>query len=154
MISVSIPVKKHVKKYLVKKYGTVHAVSKKTFLGLQVLSMINDEVEESDRSFLGFDKYELDIPELYFNLKGCNINKHKRRFIGTCLEKLFFEDFYSFVDLELFKGKTTAMASIKLFLLVYDISENDLKLESMYRNYQRYSKEKITEKKLNTIAIK
>jgi hypothetical protein len=152
MISVSIPVKAHVKKYLIKKYGTVHTISKKTFLGLLLLELINDKVMPSDRSFVDFDRYELNIPDFYFAKKGFHIDRHKARFLGTCLEKLFFEDFYSFVDVELAKGKTNAMKSVKLFLLIYDISENEMKLESMYRNFQRYSGEQIKLKKASTIV--
>jgi hypothetical protein len=152
MISISIPVKIHVKKYLIKKYGSVHTVTKKTFLGLLLLELINNKVEAPERKILEFEKYELTIPSFYFNKKGFNIDKNKARFLGNCLEKLFFEDFYSFIDLELLKGKTNAMKSIKLFFLIYDISENEMKLESMYRKYQRYSGEQIKVKKLTTIV--
>lgn len=152
MISISIPVKKHVKKYLIKKYGEVHTVTKKTFLGLLLLELINDKVEPSDRQFVNFEKYELNIPEFYFNKKGFNIDKNKARFLGNCLEKLFLEDFHTFIDLELIKGKTNAMKSIKLFLLFYNISENDLKLESLYRNYQRHCGENIKAKKSTVLC--
>lgn len=148
MISISIPVKKHVKKYLIKKYGNVHTVTKKTFLGLLLLELINDKVDASDRQFVDLDKYELTIPEFYFNKKGFNIDKNKTRFLGICLEKLFYEDFYNFLDLELTKGKANAFQSVKLFMAIYAISENDMKLESLYRNYQRHCGESIKSKKI------
>lgn len=147
MITVSIPVKNYVKKYLVKKYGTVHTVSKKTFLGLLLLELINDDVQKPDRVLEEMDKYEIEVPEYYFNTRGFNINQNKSKFLGLCLEKLFFEDYLAFVDLELAKGKLDALKSVKLFLQLYNISENELKLESMYRKYQRYSGEKIKDKK-------
>jgi hypothetical protein len=50
------------------------------------------------------------------------------------------------------KGKTNAWQSVKLFLFLYDINENEMKLESMYRNYQRHCEEKIKERKLNVVA--
>lgn len=148
MISISIPVKKHVKKYLIKKYGTVHTVTKKTFLGLLLLELINDKVEAMDRQFVDLDQYELTIPEFYFNKKGFNIDKNKVRFLGICLEKLFFEDFYNFIDLELTKGKANAFQSVKLFMHIHGISENEMKLESLYRNYQRHCGENIKSKKI------
>lgn len=154
MITIAIPVKKHVKKYLITKYGAVHTVSKKTFLGLLLLELINTKVEAPERLFLDFEKYELTIPEFYFNKKGFSIDKNKSKYLGVCLEKLFFEDFYNFVDVELAKGKGNAYQSVKLFLLIHQISENDLKLESMYRNYQRHCGENITEKKKLTVVIK
>jgi hypothetical protein len=152
MIQISIPVKKHVKKYLIKKYGEIHTISKKTFLGLLLLELISDEADTSDIDFNGFDKYKMDIPELYFNTKGFKINRNKLKFLGVCLEKLFFEDFHSFVDVELAKGKSNAWQSVKLFLFLYNINENEMKLESMYRNYQRHCEEKIKLKKLNVVV--
>ena len=151
MIQISIPVKKHVKKYLIKKYGEIHTISKKTFLGLLLLELISTEADTSDIDFNGFDRYKIDIPELYFNTKGYTINRNKLKFLGVCLERLFFEDFYAFVDVELAKGKTNAWQSVELFLNMNDINENEMKLGSMYRNYQRHCGEKIKEKKLNAV---
>lgn len=152
MIQISIPVKKHVKKFLIKKYGEIHTITKKTFLGLLLLELISNEADTSDIDFKNHDKYNMAIPELYFNTKGFSINRNKRKFLGVCLEKLFFEEFYSFVDVELAKGKGNAWQSVKLFLFLYKIDENDMKLESMYRNYQRHCDEKIKVKKLNSIV--
>lgn len=151
MISISIPVKKHVKKYLIKKYGAVHTVTKKTFLGLLLLELINDKVDASDRQFVDLEKYELTIPEFYFNKKGYNIDKHKARFLGVCLEKLFYEDFYSFIDIEMTKGKANAFQSVKLFMAIHLIDENEMKMESLYRNYQRHCRESIKSKKIPII---
>ncbi|KIQ22654.1 hypothetical protein RT99_05990 [Flavobacterium sp. MEB061] len=152
MIQISIPVKKHVKKYLIKKYGEIHTISKKTFLGLLLLELISTEADTSDIDFNGFDRYIIDIPELYFNTKGYVINRNKLKFLGVCLERLFFEDFHAFVDVELAKGKSNAWQSVELFLNLNNINENEMKLGSMYRNYQRHCGEKIKEKKINVIV--
>jgi hypothetical protein len=152
MIQISIPVKKHVKKYLIKKYGEIHTISKKTFLGLLLLELISNEADTSDIDFKDYEKYKIDIPELYFNIKGFSVSRKKLKFLGVCLERLFFEDFYSFVDVELAKGKANAWQSVKLFLFLYNINENEMKLESMYRNYQRHCDEKIKLKKTNLVV--
>lgn len=152
MILISIPVKKPVKKYLIKKYGEIHTISKKTFLGLLLLELISNEADTSDIDFKTHDRYKMMIPELYFNTKGFSVNRKKLKFLGVCLERLFFEDFYSFVDVELAKGKTNAWQSVKLFLFLNNITENEMQLASMYRNYQRHCDEKIKEKKLNVIV--
>jgi hypothetical protein len=152
MIQISIPVKKHVKKYLIKKYGEIHTISKNTFLGLLLLELISTEADTSDIDFNGYDRYKMDIPELYFNVKGYKINRKKLKFLGVCLERLFFEDFHAFVDVELSKGKTNAWQSVKLFLFLNNITENEMQLASMYRNYQRHCNEKIKLKKLNAVV--
>lgn len=152
MVQIYIPVKKHVKKYLIKKYGEVHTITKKTFLGLLLLELISKDADTTDIDFKGYEKYEMDIPELYFNTKGFSVNRNKLNFLGVCLERLFFEDFYSFVDVELSKGNSNAWQSVKLFLFLNNINENEMKLESMYRNYQRHCNEKIKVKKLNVVV--
>lgn len=147
MISISIPVKKHVKKYLCKKYGDEHRVSRKTFIGLLLLELINKKIEKPSQKFECSDRYNMIIPEYYFNTKGFVIGYNKAKFLGMCLEKLFYEDFHSFVDMELKKEKTNAYKAVVLFCRLYLIEEDDIKIESMYRNFQRYSSEKIKEKK-------
>ena len=57
------------------------------------------------------------------------------------------EDFYRFVDIELLKPNSNAYQSVALFLKFYEIQESHIKLESMYRNYQRYCDENIKQKK-------
>jgi len=152
MVQIYIPVKKHVKKYLIKKYGEVHTISKNTFIGLLLLELIDKDADTSDIDFKGHDRYIMDVPELYFNTKGYSIKRNKLKFLGVCLEKLFYEDFHNFVDVEISKGRMNAWQSVKLFLYLNNINENEIKLESMYRNYQRHSGEKIKEKKLNVVA--
>lgn len=154
MIVISIPVKTHVKKYLQKRYGTVHTITKKSFIGLFLLNILEKKIEKPTLDHVTNDKYELTIPESYFSTKGFTIPQSKLKFISICLERLFLEDFYNAIDIDMQKANPNAMQSIKFFLKYYNISENELKLESMYRNYQRYSDEKITEKKKkNTLVV-
>jgi hypothetical protein len=147
MIVISIPVKNHVKKYLMKRYGSVHQVTKKTFIGLLLLQLLEKKIDRQERLVDKSSIYDISVPEYYFNTKGYSVDPDKLRFLGICLEKLFMEDFYSFVDHELIKGTASAYKAIQLFFSIYGISENDLKVESMYRNYQRFSGENIKQKK-------
>jgi hypothetical protein len=146
MVVIQIPVKNHVKKYLQIRFGERHTVTKKTFLGLFIAELLEKKVEKPD----WFDgcKYEIEVPEYFFNTKGHSINRNKLRFVGEALERMFLDDFYNFVDLELKKGNANAYASVKMFLKIHNISECELKLESMYRNYQRHCNDKIKPKKV------
>lgn len=153
MIVISIPVKCHVKKYLIKRYGSVHQVSKKTFIGLFLLQLLEKKIEKPEREVQKGFLYDIEVPEYYFNTKGYSIDSNKLKLLGICLEKLFQEDFYSFVDLELLKGDLNARKAIKLFFSIYELSENDLNLDSMYRSYQRYSVENIKDKKQNRVIV-
>lgn len=147
MIVIQIPVKIHVKKYLQKRYGAVHQVSKKTFIGLFLLQLLEKKVEKPNKDTQNIIFYDIEIPEFYFNTKGFYVDEKKLKYLGVCLDRLFVEDFYSFVDNELIKPNSNAMKAIKLFYSIYNLSEQDVKLESMYRNYQRYCGENIKNKK-------
>lgn len=145
MIQISIPVKLHIKKYLDRKYGSEQKISKKTFIGLFLIEMLHKDIEKTN-PFPG-DHYNVVVPEFYFNKKGYSISQDKLRTIGVSFETLFINDFYHFVDTKLFEGNLNAYKSVVLFLKLYDIKEDELKLESMYRKYQRYCDEKIKDKK-------
>ncbi len=153
MIVIKIPVKCHVKKYLIKRYGAVHQVSKKTFIGLFLLQLLEKKVEKPEKEAGKGSFYDIEVPEYYFNVNGYSIDNNKLKFLSVCLERLFFEDFYSFVDNELMKGDLTAKKAIRLFFTIYDITENELNQDSMYRNYQRYCGENIKQKKQNKITV-
>ena len=145
MITIQIPVKSHIKKYLSKRNGAVCKISKKTFIGLFLVEMLQKDLEKTN-PFPG-DHYEVIVPEYYFNKNGYCISESKLRTIGVAFETLFFSDFYHFIDNKLQEGNTNAYKSVALFLRLYDIKEDEVKLESMYRNYQRYCGEKIKDKK-------
>ena len=146
MIVIQIPVKNHVKKYLIGRYGATQKITKKTFIGLILLQILEKKVEKQETSSSTLSNYEVSVPEYYFNTKGYSVDADKLRFLGICLEKLFLDDFYLFVDHQLLKGGS-AYKSIQFFFSLYGLSENDLKVESMYRNYQRYAGESIKAKK-------
>lgn len=148
-ISVEIPVKSYVKKYLCVRYGTEHKLSKTTLLGILIFQLLDSKVEKQPVSAKDFDsRYVIQISEFYFNIKGFRIPMAKRKFLAICLEKLFYEDLYMFIDKSIRNYNVSAMKALKIFLEEYKISENDAKLESIYRQYQRYSSENITEKKI------
>lgn len=147
MIVISIPVKSHVKKYLIKRYGESHTISKHTFLGVFVYGLLHKKMEKQDYITKGFEKFSFSITSDFFYKRGHTISTYHKKYIGRCFEMLFFEDFYLFVDNDLLKGSGNASKSVKLFLKSYNLTENELKFDSMYRNYQRYCGEKIKEKK-------
>lgn len=156
MITISIPVKGYVKKYLIKKYGHAPVLTKKNFIGMLVLELISNKIDSPDKKIPQSECYTLTIPEYYFNKKGFHLSENHTKFLGACLHRLFIEEFYAFVDLELGKKTMNAYQAILFFFMLYDISEDDLKIESIYRSYQRYSKENIKAKKghlLHRLAV-
>lgn len=147
MIKISIPVKPFVKKYLIKRYGTACRISRKSFFGLFLSEMLVKKVEKSNP--FDSEQFDVEIPEYYLNTDGYTIDSGKLRTIGLALERMFFDDFYHFVDLRLQEGTfTKASKAIETFLKLYEITEDELRKDSMYRNYQRYCGESIKSKKI------
>jgi hypothetical protein len=153
MILIHIPVKNHVKKFLIKRYGAIHKVSKKTFIGLFLLQLLEKRVDKPEKESSNECFYEIEVPEYYFNKNGYSIDANKLKFLSVCLERLFIEDFNTFVDNELSKGSMTATKAIRLFFSIYSITENDLNFDSVYRNYQRYCGENIKNKKQHLAKV-
>jgi hypothetical protein len=147
-VTVSIPVKGHVKKYLCTRYGTEHTLTKNSLLGMLIYHSLSQEIERQPVSIseLPF-RYCVNVSEFYMSRKGHTVKMKTRKFLGLCLETLFLEDMKGFIDKCLSGMGLTAMASLKIFLQTYGISEEDVKIESLYRNYQRYSGEDIKKKK-------
>lgn len=146
MTTLKIPVKTHVKKYLVKQYGAEFKANKKTFFGTFIIELLDRETERVN--YFKEEVYTVTVDRNYTKKTKIALDGNKLRSVGNALEVLFIEDFYKYVDGQLVSPNASAYQAVKNFLKIYDISEDDLKLETMYRKYQRYSNEKIDEKKI------
>lgn len=148
-ISINIPVKPHIKKYISVRYGLEHTLTKKSLIGILLFNILDKKTEKPDQVFTDHtEKYIINISPQYFYEKGFSITLRKRRFLAICLEKLFVEDFYSHVDIAISKMNLTAAEAIRIFVKQYDISEDEVKHDSLYKQYQRHCGFKITSKKL------
>lgn len=147
-ITISIPVQRHVKKWLCGRFGEQHIVTKKSAIGLMILQVLDKKIEKPKKLAEDYpERYQIVVTQRYFNIKGFEIGYNCRRLLSQLLERQFKDDLNSFVDMEIKRPNTNAYGAIRTFLNHYGINENDLKLESVYRNYQRYSNESITQKK-------
>ena len=150
-ITVKIPVKNHVKKYLSVRYGIEHTLTKTSLLGMLLFYSLEKRIERQKASISEYDgNYHILVSQYYMNQKGFSVDMKTRKFIAVCFEKLFMEDMNGFVDKCIGQMNQSAMSSLKIFLKTYEISEDDVKIESLYRQYQRYSKENIRHKKKKT----
>ena len=147
-ITVKIPVKNHVKKYLSVRYGNEHTLTKTSLLGMLLFYSLEQRIEKQNSSISDFDdNYNILVSQHYMHQKGFSVNMKTRKFIAVCFEKLFMEDMNGFIDKCIGQLNQSAMSSLKIFLKTYEIAEDDVKTESLYRQYQRYSKENIRQKK-------
>lgn len=153
-ISFEIAVKPYVKKFLNLKYGPEALVSKKTRIGLILIELLDSKIERSAIDVSDFtEKYTIKVSERYFNTKGFNVSYNKKKFLAVYLEKQFTEELRNYVDLQVAIG-VHAIQAMRVFLRYHAITENEIKLESIYRSYQRYCGEKITDKKNSMSSTK
>lgn len=136
-ISVKIPVKSHVKKYISARYGTEHTLSKRSLLGMLLFQLLDKDIERPNQDRDKLDShYCIQIPEFYYKSKGFSIGYKRAHYLGVCLERLFWEDLVQFVIIMHGKGSSVA-ESIRTFLHQYSITENELNYDSIYRQFQR-----------------
>ena len=147
-ISIMIPVKPHVKKFIEVKYGQTHTLTTKSYLGLLLFNVLDKNAQPLDHDFKSFgDQYEIKISRQYLYEHGYNVSPVKRQFLSLCMERLFIEEFYEFVDIHVSSIGFGAAKSIRLFLEKYNLTENEINYETMYKKYQRYSNFNIKIKK-------
>ncbi|MBQ0907471.1 hypothetical protein KBJ98_02015 [Flavobacterium sp. F-328] len=148
-ISITIPVKPHIKKYISIRYGTEHTLTKKSLIGILLFNVLDKKTEKPNQNFKEYsEKYLIHISPQYFYEKGFSIPLRKRRFLAICLEKLFIEDFYAYVDISVSNMNCTAVEAMRIFFKQYSISEDEIKFYSFYRQYQRHCKNGIKAKKI------
>lgn len=147
-ISINIPVKPHIKRYISVRYGNEHTLTKKSLLGILIFNILDKKTKKPNQSFSDYtEKYVIQISQQYFYEAGFEITLRKRRFLAICLEKLFVEDFCSYIDISVSKLGTTAAEAMRIFLNQYEITENEVKFESLYKQYQRHCDFSIRAKK-------
>lgn len=138
MITLEIPCKKYVKKYLIEKYGDSHQISKNTLLGLLTLELLEKNFDPKQRQ-IDFDTiYVVNIGEYYVNTKGVSVSTDKLNAIGASMERLFREDLFAYVDVVVRVTEYTVMEVIRDYLDYYKITECELKLSTIYKAYQRH----------------
>ncbi|MGK4567828.1 hypothetical protein [Flavobacterium sp. 3HN19-14] len=142
-INILIPAKPHIKKYWEKRFGSDYKISNDLFFGMLIVQILDMKIEKP----VPIDKSEyskiirVTVPEFYFRTKGHSIGYNKKRFIARLITKLFVEELHAFIDIRTSTGGEKVMDSLRLFLDFYQLTEDDCKVESLYRSYQRHKKQ-------------
>ena len=148
LISIKIPTKSHIKKFISTRYGTEHTVSKKSMLGVIIISLLDKNVLRPEYSFENCnEEYIVHISEYYMNIKGFNLSVKTVKFLSILIEKLFYEDLFMYMDLSISKFNVSAQEALGCFFKEYNISEDELNFDSVYKKYQRHCNFNIKSKK-------
>lgn len=149
-IDLPIPIDTYLKKYLVSKYGEVHRVTRDSWLGRYVIETLGRKYKREKQGTKKKDFYHLSIPNSVIKEDGFFYSQKKSKAFADMIEEIFYNDLYSYIEVSIGNelkfvndksknfNKQNVYKAIEQFLGFYDISEGELRLDSVYRRYSRY----------------
>lgn len=138
-IQINIPVKNYVFKYLTVKYGEgVVKASRNTVIGSIILSMLsgNGDVKPSN-DIRESNSFKVIVTEYQYLRNGVFIDNRTVKVFNQLVDSMLKEELYCHMIINKFTHDSQYMDCVRNFLSVYDITEDDLKLESVYRDFKR-----------------
>ena len=149
MITLEIPIKPFLKKFLTKKYGEVHHVKKTSLLGGIIIDILDKQYRKQSIDVDRKSWYKVSVPATIVKEVGFDISFLKLKKLGDKIYTIFYNDLENYItltvenDLKFFNEKHSSinkqnrMKAIAQFLDFYNITEEELKLESVYRTIDR-----------------
>lgn len=150
-ITQHIPVASHVYKFLVARYGSDHIqASRKTFAGNLALSLHGRNPQEN-RSKPKFNRiFKVTISERYYLKLGMHISDENAWLFNEQVDRVFREELFCHALANKANDKKMFLNSIRNTLDMYGITEEDIRMDSLYRDFKR--KKEALENNLNLIS--
>ncbi|SDT15280.1 hypothetical protein SAMN05192545_2886 [Maribacter dokdonensis] len=149
--TLSFPVQPHILKYLIYKYGECCVYASNLSLAPILRAAISEQTKSNIKSFATQCFYDVQLTEHYLNKFDVVYSRHKIYQFNADADTKFREELYTFMimnhDVYGIKYKT----SFRDFLAVMDITENDIKFETLLKDFQRKRDRKAGER-LATIS--
>ena len=137
-VTQNIPVANHVYKYLLAICGSDHIeASRSTYIGSLILSIQgrNYDVRIKKTQFTKF--FRADINECYYEKTGLVITKENAQLFNDQIDQKFRDELYRNMLINDHLTETLFLKSMRRFLDLYQINEDDIKLETLYRDFKR-----------------
>ena len=144
--TLSFPVQSHVLKYLQFKYGSFCIYASNLSLAPILRAAISEHTKSNVKSFPTQHYYDVQLTEHYLNKFDVVYSRHKIYQFNADADTKFREELYHFMimnhDIYSIKYKT----SFRDFLKRIGITENDIKFETLLKDFQRKRDKKVGEK--------
>ena len=149
LVTLHVPVKSYLKKYLTSKYGTEHCVSRRSWLGKYLVNLLDKQYRKSKEHIPGVDYYTIGIPSSIVKDVGFDINGLKLKDLSDMIHKVFLNDLYSYIEVSVGSGlkfinhdhdsinKQNVVRAISQFLKYYDIHEDEISTDTIYKGFYR-----------------
>ena len=149
MITLEIPIKPYLKKYLTKKYGEVHQVKKNSLLGGIIIDVLDKQYRKQSIDVDRKSWYKVSVPATIVKEVGFDISFLKLKKLAEKIYTIFYNDLETYIKLSIENdlkfhnekhdsiNKQNRLKAIAQFLDFYNITEEELKLDSVYRIIER-----------------
>lgn len=134
---IHFPVKPYLHKFLTHKFGPHFIYTKASILSPVIKSVLTESVSSE---LLGFKEemyYEVIIPSNYFNKNSISFSSEKAFQFNKDVDHLFREELYQFMVLNHEIYGIKFRTSFRDYLSKFDITENDVKYETLLKQFQR-----------------
>lgn len=142
-ITQHIPVANHVYKFLLKRCGTDHIkATRRNFIGSLLVSLHSrtDDLRKAPKN--DFKKmFHIEVPFHIYEKNGVYIDERKAYLFNTLMDDIFREELFVHAIIQKNQEDKLFLKTLRNFLDVYDITEDDLKLETIYRDFKRKKKQ-------------
>ena len=147
-ITQNFPVADHVYKYLITCCGSDHIVATRNdHIGSLVLSLQNrnEDIRTVDHKYTKI--FKVTISESHYQKLGLHITPATAQLFNDQVDRKFRDELFRTVLLVKQMHRSTYLKSIRKFLDAYKIDEEDIKLDTLYRDFKR--KKEDLKRKLN-----
>ncbi len=164
-ITLNIPLKSFLKKYLTHKYGEEHDISRRTWFGRYIIDILDKNYKKSNVDIKKDSFYPVHVSSCIIKEVGFDISATKLKLLSEMIYKVFLNDLYSYIEVSIGNNlsffnekhesinKQNVLQAISQFLKFYDINESELSPDSVYRNFYRERKSDKKEKKKKATAL-
>lgn len=149
-ISINMPMQPYLVKFLKKKYGESLKVRANGLIGLFLIDMLSKNYIPKKQKILASSYFTVHFPKTIIEKTGFEILPEKMKRFEEFIKKLFRSTLEDYIQISIDSDlvictdkklyKQDVLNAMRQFLKVYDISEDEVKLETLYRDYSRNKK--------------
>lgn len=150
-VTQNIPVANHVYKYLKVICGSDYIVANRsTYIGSLVLSIQgrNYDVRCSKKKYTKI--FRAEVSETYYTKTGLVITKENAQLFNDQVDKKFRDELYRNMLINDHLDEKLFLQSMRRYLDFFNIDEEDIKIETLYRDFKRRKNEILSN--FNTIS--
>lgn len=141
-ITENIPVSDHVYKFLIKRCGgDTYVATRNDIIGNIVLSSLGRNADLKISKSKYTKTFNVVIKEYSYLRNGVFLGVKSGQAFNKMIDKLFRDEMYFHVFVNAQSSKDQHLEGIRKYLKIYNIDEDDIKLESIYRDFKRKKEE-------------